>query len=401
MSDKLFKIVEYAYENSEFYKNRLKSIIDKAPLCGFEKTECLTRIELLEHASEIITDEYKYLNRKDLITERTSGSTGENVTVYWKYNDWMRSNYYLWKKRREWYGIKPSDKMCTFHTRTNKGRSSLNFDNSRIIRSRTQLSLSAVYLNDDDLEEYYNEIIKFQPTWFMMAPTIGLKLVEYCKLKELAIPSSVKYVELFGEMVSYGMRNTIDEFFSNAKIAVMYGAKEVNGIAYTCPCGKMHVLSENVHIDVDENNDIILTSLVNKAFPIIRYRIGDKVIVSNCEKCDCRTNGLVIDKILGKSSRLEYLDKKSGITYYLLSNVIDNVDAMFDHPILQYKILFDKDPTIMLYCKENYKNWHKTISDEIRNRVNLIIHNCELYVQFSERPLNVNSSTGKLDPMSI
>lgn len=405
MNEKLFDIIKYAYNNSDFYKEKLRSIfeknIDEISLEEFKTVDCVSRLDLINNVSDILSYDYKYLNRKDLITERTSGSTGENVTVYWKHSDWIKSNYYLWEKRHEWYGIKPSDKMCTFHTRTNIGRSALHFDNRRIIRSHAQLSFSAVNFNEDDLEEYYNEIIKFRPTWFMMAPTIGLKFVEYCKAKDFMPPPSVKYVELFGEMVSEGIRNNMGEFFNNAKIAVMYGAKEVNGIAYTCPCGKMHVLNENVHIDVDEDDNIILTNLVNEAFPIIRYKIGDKVKVSNCEKCDCGTNGLIIDKILGKSTRLEYLDKKSGITYYLLSNVIDNVDAMFDHPILQYKVLFGKHPTIMLYCRENYKNWHKTISDEIRHKVDSIIKNCELFIQFSESPLNANSATGKLDPMEI
>jgi len=55
----------------------------------------------------------------------------------------------------------------------------------------------------------------------------------------------------------------------------------------------------------------------------------------------------------------------------------------------------------MLYCRENYKNWHKTISDEIRHKVDSIIKNCELFIQFSETSLNANSATGKLDPMEI
>lgn len=405
MNEKLFDMIKYAYNNSDFYKKKLKPIfeknIDEISLEEFKTIDCVSRLDLINNVSDILSYDYKYLNRKDLIAERTSGSTGENVTVYWEFNDWIKSNYYLWKKRMKWYGIMPSDKMCTFHTRTNKGRSSLNFDNSRIIKTKTQLSLSAVYLSDDDLREYYNEIIEFQPTWFMMAPTIGLKLVEYCKTNKLKPPLSVKYVELFGELVSNGIRDVIDEFFSDAKTTVMYGAKEVNGIAYTCPCGKMHVLSDNVYVDVDENDDIILTSLVNKAFPIIRYRIGDKVKVSNCNECECGTSGLIIDTIIGKSTRLDYLDERSGITYYLLSNVIDNVDAMFDHPILQYRILFGKQPTIVLYCKKNYKNWHKTITDEIRNKVDSVVKGCEFFVQFSETPLDVNSSTGKLDPMVI
>lgn len=102
MNEKLFDIIKYAYNNSDFYKEKLRPIfeknIDEISLEEFKTVDCVSRLDLINNVSDILSYDYKYLNRKDLITERTSGSTGENVTVYWKHSDWIKSNYYLWEK---------------------------------------------------------------------------------------------------------------------------------------------------------------------------------------------------------------------------------------------------------------------------------------------------------------
>ena len=40
------------------------------------------------------------------------------------------------------------------------------------------------------------------------------------------------------------------EAFFNCKVASQYGCYEVNSIAYECPFHKLHVMTENVYVEI-------------------------------------------------------------------------------------------------------------------------------------------------------
>ena len=69
----------------------------------------------------------------------------------------------------------------------------------------------------------------------------------------------------------------------------MYGSEEINGIAYECPKHHMHVLEDNVFIEVKTNKGIfrhgegeaIITNLNNFGMPLIRYNQGDVIVLDN------------------------------------------------------------------------------------------------------------------------
>ena len=108
--EKLVKMLKYVSEHNDFYKNRIKEYGIRNPL-DIIQWPVLTRKELQENRYNMFSDGYKtkYFNQQ-LRRQSSSGSTGMPVNVYWDYKDWYASNMCLWRKRREWYGIKPQDK---------------------------------------------------------------------------------------------------------------------------------------------------------------------------------------------------------------------------------------------------------------------------------------------------
>lgn len=50
------------------------------------------------------------------------------------------------------------------------------------------------------------------------------------------------------------------EAFFNCKVASQYGCYEVNSIAYECPFHKLHVMTENVYVEIVEDNQICIKS---------------------------------------------------------------------------------------------------------------------------------------------
>lgn len=108
-------------------------------------------------------------------------------------------------------------------------------------------------------------------------------LSHFIKENNMSVPKSLKYIELTGELLLDSDRNLIEDVFHIRPIN-MYGTNETNGIAIECNHGNLHILEDNVIVEVlkngmpvmDEEGDIFVTCLNNYAMPFIRYETGDK-----------------------------------------------------------------------------------------------------------------------------
>jgi phenylacetate-CoA ligase len=83
-------------------------------------------------------------------------------------------------------------------------------------------------------------------------------------------------------------------------------------IAAECPAGSMHIMSDNVHIEIfrdgapaepGEFGDIIATSMRNRAMPLIRCKIGDTGRLSP-EPCVCGRPYPVLAELVGRAADL-------------------------------------------------------------------------------------------------
>lgn len=95
----------------------------------------------------------------------------------------------------------------------------------------------------------------------------------------------VRFIESVSEPLSDEDRAFIAAQF-RARVVNCYGCLEVYNVGYECPHGLMHA-NENLLVEVldpagsgdvagrEEPGEIVLTSLVNRAQPFIRYRTGD------------------------------------------------------------------------------------------------------------------------------
>ena len=89
-----------------------------------------------------------------------------------------------------------------------------------------------------------------------------------------------------------------------------------NGIALTCPKDNMlHILEDNVYVEQTIDNKILVTSLKNTVFPIIRYELGDMIKLSN-KKCNCGEDGTIIEEIKGRERVLKYVTQ-NGVTSHI------------------------------------------------------------------------------------
>jgi phenylacetate-CoA ligase len=115
-----------------------------------------------------------------------------------------------------------------------------------------------------------------------------------------------------GEMLLPGTRESLTATFK-APVRDCYGVEEMGHIAWECPagggyhlvadCGVFEVLEGNEPVGPGEEGDLVLTSLFGRTMPLIRYRIGDRVVLDP-DPCTCRCAFPRIRRILGRSDDL-------------------------------------------------------------------------------------------------
>ena len=257
---KLEEMLKYVSEHNEFYRNRIKEYGITNPL-DISQWPVLTRQELQQNRYNMFSDgdKSKYFNQQ-LRRQSSSGSSGIPVNVYWAYRDWYASNILLWRKRLKWYGIKPKDRYVMFTLNAFE----LTADGEKIHYREDPtniLSINVSLIQDDNGYDGLIGIINdFEPTWLYVQPFILSKLIEAYGRTGNNPPNTLKYIESVGELLSSDLRRRATELFK-IPIANMYGSEEMNGIALECPNHHMHIIEDNVEVEINTGKNI-LTSWV-------------------------------------------------------------------------------------------------------------------------------------------
>lgn len=378
--NKLDDILRHAIANSKYYREIIAEGIKEENI-RITDFPILTKNILQNRLKDILVDKYHNAHIKMLKTVRTTGSTGKITELYWNEDDYNVSNIFLWRLRQKWYGILPTSKKVVFNSMIYNGSRISYPSEIKYYSNRHVLGFSKFQMDDVHLMAYFKEMESFEPEWILVQTSILLRILEFLKKYDLRLPLSVKYIELNGEITPPSTRTIFNEFF-NIPIADMYGAVEVNAIAYECPCGQMHVLEQNVFVEETGANEILVTSLHNRAVPLIRYSLGDKVQLKS-QKCECGHDGLTVRLFEGRTTDRIKLKDCSYIDPYIFLYCIEKSNLVLNNSIVQYKIIqTDLEKIVVnIVIDERYSNWRYSIIAEIKkniygvvNRENIDVH---------------------------
>jgi len=146
----------------------------------------------------------------------------------------------------------------------------------------------------DPLPRLCEALNEFQPSFMATYPSAASLLAAERRAGRLRIAPSVLW--LGGETLSPACRADIGRTFQ-CRILEEYGASECMSIACECDRGRLHLNSDWVMLEPvnrdyrpvapgETSHTALLTNLVNRVQPIIRYDLGDS-IAFDPEPCDC------------------------------------------------------------------------------------------------------------------
>jgi phenylacetate-CoA ligase len=293
------KLIRFALEHSPFYRERYKGVIssseDIRSLRDLEKLPVLTKSDLIEHRERISTIWASISGSKV-----TGGSTGQPVHLKKNPSALARERAITWRSY-EWAGIEIGDPQARFwgvpHTRLGKAKARV----TDVIANR--LRISAFDLTEESLASYYRKMMRFKPAYIYGYVSVIEMLADYVAKNGLPPLPSVRAVITTSEILTPSVRTKIQEMLGSP-VFNEYGCGEVGSVAHECEHGNLHVMADNLYVEVDAGNEsageILVTDFFNYAMPLIRYRVGDLGKWTN-GRCVCGRGLPAIESICGRA----------------------------------------------------------------------------------------------------
>jgi phenylacetate-CoA ligase len=231
----------------------------------------------------------------------SSASTGKPLRIAWNPRGaaWGWANEY---RVMLWYGVAPGVRTLLMWGSEHRLQDWV----------RNCRGFLTTALTPQRLDEAAQYLLERRPDLIMGLPSALVMLGRHIRTNYPDAPHPlVPFAKLGGEQIYPFQRAELERHFG-ATVVEFYGCTEVGPIAAQCPAGAMHLLSDNVHIEIcrdgepvrdGEFGDIVATSLSNRAMPLVRCRIGDSGAISP-DPCSCGRPYPVLSQLVGRASDL-------------------------------------------------------------------------------------------------
>jgi phenylacetate-CoA ligase len=308
-------IVRYAALHSPYYRELFSAQgfdSEHFELASFAALPLMTKAIIRSCTDSMLSRQFE---RGALGHHKTGGSTGVALTTYFD-RDWLEIRTADALRSDEWAGARHGMKVAALWGNPPVARSAKE-------RLRRLLIDRFVYLDTIDLNE--RSIEAFLVAWRRERPEVlfGHSHSLYVLARYL-VEREVRDLRPQG-IVSTSMmllaheRRMIEEAFA-CKVTDRYGSEEVGLIA--CECERhegFHLNIEHLYIEFlradgsaaapGEEGTIVITDLLNRGMPLLRYRIED-VGVPSTRQCPCGRGLPLMERVTGRVA--DYLKRRDG-----------------------------------------------------------------------------------------
>ncbi len=260
----------------------------------------------------------KGLNPKSLWMEKTSGTTGTALRIYWPMamlpKWWALTEVMI----RNVAGVGQNIPRAMMGGRTIVPGDAQQPPYWRFNRRWRQLYLSSYHVSHDTAQDYVAAIRTYGSQWITGFGSPIAALAETAL--ETGVPSvPLQTAIVSGDTLLPGMRSSIENFFQ-CKCFDSYGQCEGVAMAMECPQGRMHVIPAVGILEIlredgspcrlGEVGEMVATGLLNDAMPLIRYRLGDYAAWAEDQHCPCGNQQPIIINLEGRTD--DYLITATG-----------------------------------------------------------------------------------------
>lgn len=380
---RLQELLIFAEANSPFYT----ALFNKYRFNPRElqSVEDLKQLPIIDKSTLIIhnKDIQSRASFKKLRLSETSGTTGQPLAIY-RSEEWDSGHRAAMFRGYHWYNVNPWDRNGYFwgYNIDPKEAKKIKFLDS--LQNRFRL----FSYSEEEIEKFCNELKKatFLSGYSSMIYEVAKKISSMGLSQQFP---HLKMIKGTSEKIFPSYQKEVQKAFG-LKMISEYGSMESGIIAYECPEeGNMHIAMENVVVEV-ENGEIIVTNLLSHSFPIIRYKLGDAVVLApENYKCPCGRHHPIILDIQGRVGKpvIGKLNSYPSLTfYYVFKNITLKTGV-----IANYQAIQNEKGKVLLRIEQS----HNEILDRlIKEQLNAYFKNDIVFeIKYGEK---LHAMNGKL-----
>ncbi len=346
-SQRLRRIIQTAYEHTSYWRevmdaNNLAPNDIHSPM-DLHKLPLLEKKTLRQRREEMVWKEEG--PRVQFV--RTSGSTNEALEFYTSSTREAHINAAR-MLGHEWVGIHRGDKEMYYWGSPVELSKQDQIKHIRDWLINDGLS-NGFELTPERVKAYFQHWCSWRPkcifgypSTFVLTVSMSADLgLDLKKLKEIGLHNIITTSEMLSDIDREIISNGFD-----VPVYDTYGLREGGLIGQECEHQTMHCMDEQVLLETidpktleptDGEGELVVTNLVGPAFPIIRYRTGDIVTLSN-HACPC---GRTLSSIKISGGRaVEFIVTKEGkwVVGYSFIYIARSVKGIVKFQVIQEKL---------------------------------------------------------------
>ena len=269
----------------------------------------------------------------------TSGTTGSPLTV-WLDNLTLTVGDALGWRRTMWAGYEPGDWIARLVgdrvVPLSQPHPARPF---RLSRTDRRLYLSAYHLDRGAATAMTQELVRLRPAFLMGYPS-ALDALACLTGDSVDLSAWKPKAVLFSSepLLEHQRRNI--EGWAGAPLRGFYGSAERVVSAAQCEHGNYHLSLVDGYIEgqfsgINPGTAPRLTSLLNRAMPLIRYELGDDLRIVQREACPCGRTLPLIDPVLTKLEDCVTTPTGRRISASILTWAFKDLPGLYSSQIVQ------------------------------------------------------------------
>ena len=369
--DKLSSLIKYASSNSDFWRDRLKSAASSS---AGELKSLLKEIPITSSRElQLIGEKMRILSpniaMSNYIIFHTSGTTSQPKAVMKlaSFHELLVSSSvvfeWLWHKREVSLQVAAfrANKADNDKAPKNRALTYIGNPSHPVIRESTHRTAP----------ELLDELEKIQPHYLY---TNGLML-RLMAIEQLRKPRQIKHLKevwSVSDLIESTTRSLIKQAFG-VRVIDRYSTEEFGVIALQCPVDDhLHVLAPRFVVEVLDENGVeveigkpgraIITSLTSKIQPLLRYEIGDILVLGS--NCSGGYTWPIIEKVLGRNRQTFKTKEGEEKFVTLVGSPLLEIREILDFKL----IVFTDSFVIVINCLDSIdSNMNKRVTDAIHD----------------------------------
>lgn len=265
-------------------------------------------------------------------SSRSSGSSGEPFRVYYDARAWSALKYLVKMRSRRAAGMHHLDRIAILDA------IDVGDEGHSLLERAGRLRRISVFRPPAEIASM---LAAYAPAEIYALPSALLEVARACDAGAPRVHAQRIFTS--GELLPGAARRAIIAAFGGT-LSDIYGTSETKEIAWECAAGSRHINADVVHLEVlgDDGaaapagleGELVVTLLVNRAMPLIRYRTGDRgsLLIA---RCACGRASPLLGVMSGREADLLELADGSTLSPYLLTMALEPINGLAQYQVVQ------------------------------------------------------------------